>query len=62
MKTEPALELYNKLLTKLKNDYDENKIQDGIFGAMMDVSLVNDGPVTIMIESKDGNIVSANGM
>ena len=62
MKTEPALELYTKFLTKLKNDYDESKICDGVFGAMMDVSLVNDGPVTIMIESKDGNIVSTNGM
>ena len=28
------------------------KVETGIFGAMMDVSLVNDGPVTIIIESK----------
>jgi D-aminoacyl-tRNA deacylase len=28
-----------------------NKIKNGIFGAMMDVSLINDGPVTIIIES-----------
>ena len=28
------------------------KVETGIFGAMMDVQLINDGPVTIIIESK----------
>jgi D-aminoacyl-tRNA deacylase len=28
------------------------KVETGIFGAMMDVSLTNDGPVTLIIESK----------
>lgn len=28
------------------------QVETGIFGAMMDVSLVNDGPVTIIVESK----------
>ena len=28
------------------------KVSEGIFGAMMDVELLNDGPVTIIIESK----------
>ncbi|RNF40967.1 D-aminoacyl-tRNA deacylase [Planococcus salinus] len=27
-------------------------VEEGVFGAMMDVSLVNDGPVTIVVESK----------
>ncbi|EIM07918.1 D-tyrosyl-tRNA(Tyr) deacylase [Planococcus antarcticus DSM 14505] len=27
-------------------------VETGIFGAMMDVQLVNDGPVTILVESK----------
>lgn len=27
-------------------------VETGVFGAMMDVSLINDGPVTITIESK----------
>ncbi|HSI66853.1 MAG TPA: D-aminoacyl-tRNA deacylase [Planococcus sp. (in: firmicutes)] len=34
----------------------ENKglaVQTGIFGAMMDVELINDGPVTIIVESKN---------
>ena len=29
------------------------KVETGIFGAMMDVELINRGPVTIMIESKE---------
>jgi D-tyrosyl-tRNA(Tyr) deacylase len=29
------------------------KIQTGRFGAMMDVALINDGPVTITIDSKN---------
>ena len=43
----PLWELLNhKLLDEGLN------VQTGIFGAMMDVKLVNDGPVTIIIESK----------
>ena len=29
------------------------RVETGMFGAMMDVSLVNDGPVTILVESKE---------
>lgn len=29
------------------------KVETGVFGAMMDVELVNDGPVTIWIDSRD---------
>jgi len=28
-------------------------VETGVFGAMMDVSLINDGPVTIIIDTKD---------
>lgn len=28
------------------------KVEEGVFGAMMDVELVNDGPVTMIVESK----------
>ncbi|HLS71575.1 MAG TPA: D-aminoacyl-tRNA deacylase [Chitinophagaceae bacterium] len=31
----------------------KNKVQEGIFGADMDVHLVNDGPVTIIIDAQD---------
>lgn len=33
-------------------------VKYGVFGAMMDVALVNDGPVTIMLESRDGAILA----
>lgn len=41
-----AQQMYNGLLQTLKEEYAADKIFDGEFGAMMDVSLVNDGPVT----------------
>jgi D-aminoacyl-tRNA deacylase len=53
MKSQPAQDLYIQFLSQLKQDYElEGKILDGKFGAMMDVALVNDGPVTIIIESE----------
>ncbi|XP_026272708.1 D-aminoacyl-tRNA deacylase [Frankliniella occidentalis] len=44
-------EFYNSFLDILKKLYDPNKIKDGQFGAMMQVSIQNDGPVTLDIES-----------
>ena len=46
---EPLYESFCKRLEQLG----VAKVQTGIFGAMMDVSLINDGPVTLIIESKD---------
>lgn len=40
--------LYNQFVEKLRNY--NLKVETGIFGAMMDVKLVNQGPVTLMIE------------
>jgi D-aminoacyl-tRNA deacylase len=51
MKSIPAEEMYKNFLNMLKSSYEDDKIQDGVFGAMMDVALVNDGPVTILIDS-----------
>jgi D-tyrosyl-tRNA(Tyr) deacylase len=51
MKNAQAQEMYNRFLEMLKSNYEPDKIKDGVFGAMMDVALVNDGPVTIVIES-----------
>ncbi|KAL7466003.1 hypothetical protein ACHAXS_006303 [Conticribra weissflogii] len=53
MKADLAQELYQQFLALLGNGYEGNKVFDGKFGAMMDVGLVNDGPVTIMIESRN---------
>jgi D-tyrosyl-tRNA(Tyr) deacylase len=51
MKAIPAKKMYEKFLDTLKTNYNPEKIKDGVFGAMMDVALVNDGPVTIVIDS-----------
>ena len=47
-----AIPIYEKFLTKIALDL-EKDIQNGVFGADMKVSLVNDGPVTIIIDSKN---------
>ena len=46
-----AIPLYEKLITQLQIDLGKT-IATGIFGADMKVSLLNDGPVTICIDSK----------
>jgi D-aminoacyl-tRNA deacylase len=46
-----AIPLYEQCI-KMFETLLEKKIQKGIFGADMKVSLVNDGPVTICIDSK----------
>lgn len=51
-KPELAVPMYEKIIKQLENDTNK-KIQTGIFGADMKVSLLNDGPVTIWIDSKN---------
>ncbi|XP_070491047.1 D-aminoacyl-tRNA deacylase [Chironomus tepperi] len=48
---ERAKEMYDQLLATLGKDHNPDKIKDGVFGAMMNVQIFNDGPVTIEIES-----------
>lgn len=48
---EKAVPMYEEFLSKIQIETN-NKIQAGIFGADMKVALVNDGPVTILIDSK----------
>lgn len=47
-----AIPLYELFKDQLKQNGIKN-IQEGIFGAMMEVCLINDGPVTITIDSKN---------
>ncbi|MDH7445198.1 D-aminoacyl-tRNA deacylase [Aquimarina sp. 2201CG14-23] len=47
-----AIPLYEKFVTKLESDL-KKKVGTGIFGADMKVSLLNDGPVTIIIDTKN---------
>ncbi len=49
---EIAQSLYEKFLTEMRRLIDVQKVQSGVFRAMMDVELVNDGPVTLIVESK----------
>jgi D-tyrosyl-tRNA(Tyr) deacylase len=48
---EIAIPLYERLVKKI-SDLTGKVIATGEFGAMMDVSLINDGPVTIIIDTK----------
>ena len=47
-----AIPLYEKMIERLSMNLDK-KIATGIFGADMKVSLLNDGPVTITIDTKN---------
>ena len=60
MKSESARSMYTQFLELLREGYEENKILDGEFGKMMDVMLVNDGPVTLVIDSRE-ELNDANG-
>lgn len=51
-KPEFAVPMYEKFVQSLEKDFNK-KVQTGIFGADMKVSLLNDGPVTIVIDSKN---------
>lgn len=48
---EDAEPLYEHFVGRLRERLGSEKVQTGIFGAMMEVTIVNDGPVTIVIES-----------
>ena len=47
-----AIPLYEKFVERIKEHLGEEKIKTGIFGAMMKVKIINDGPVTVIVESK----------
>ena len=51
-KADIAIPIYQKMITQLEIDLGK-KIYTGEFGADMKVSLLNDGPVTIIIDSKN---------
>ena len=50
-KPEIALPLYEKFIKTLQ-ETSQKPIKMGVFGAMMQIHLVNDGPITIFIDSK----------
>ena len=50
---ELANDLYLKFCERVKVNLGSEKVKTGIFGTMMTVKIFNEGPVTIMVESKD---------
>ena len=50
LKADISQTMYERFLSKIRESY---PVQDGEFGAMMQVDLVNDGPVTLVIDSQD---------
>lgn len=53
MNPDEAIKLFEYFKDELKKS--QLKIESGIFGADMKISLVNDGPVTIVMDSKTKN-------
>jgi D-aminoacyl-tRNA deacylase len=51
-KPETAIPLYEKFNLKLSEELG-SPVKTGIFGAMMEVQLINDGPVTIIMDTKN---------
>lgn len=51
-KPEYAIPMYESFVQSLEKEFGK-KVQTGIFGADMKVNLLNDGPVTILIDSKN---------
>ena len=51
-KPDIATPLYEKFIMQLESDL-AKKVATGVFGADMKVSLLNDGPVTIVIDTKN---------
>ena len=49
---EQAEPLYKEFVSQLKNE-SAVSVQSGVFGANMQVDIVNDGPVTIIMDSKN---------
>ncbi|KAF8058089.1 dtd [Scenedesmus sp. PABB004] len=51
MPPDRAREVYAGLVERVRAAYAPDRVCDGVFGAMMDVALINDGPVTFVLDS-----------
>ncbi|KAJ3167463.1 D-tyrosyl-tRNA(Tyr) deacylase [Geranomyces variabilis] len=51
-KSDMSKDMYMGFLEKLGTAHKPERIQDGRFGAMMNVNIQNDGPVTILLDSR----------
>ena len=60
MSGDPAKDYYYQFLSQLRQDHHEEMIKDGRFGAMMEVNINNDGPVTLELESSPPEVKKAD--
>lgn len=51
-----ARDFYERFVEMVKGAHAPELVKDGVFGAKMDVSLVNDGPVTVIVDSNERKI------
>ncbi|KAH9843139.1 D-Tyr tRNAtyr deacylase-like domain-containing protein [Rhodofomes roseus] len=61
MGTEAGRQMYASFLDKMQALYKPDKIKSGRFGAMMNVSLTNEGPVTFTLDSRKFEYVNERG-
>ena len=54
-KSEIAIPLYERMISRLEKDLGK-KIKTGLFGADMQVDILNDGPVTILVDTKQKDL------
>uniref|UniRef100_A0A0K0CZ22 D-aminoacyl-tRNA deacylase n=1 Tax=Angiostrongylus cantonensis TaxID=6313 RepID=A0A0K0CZ22_ANGCA len=55
MNPQDASVFYGRFMDKLRSSYLPENVQDGRFASMMNVEIVNEGPVTITLDSKIRN-------
>jgi D-tyrosyl-tRNA(Tyr) deacylase len=51
---EEAEKLYETFANTMRLNLGQDRVATGVFRAMMDIELVNDGPVTVTVASKNG--------
>lgn len=62
-KSAPAVkgkELYDSFISQVRSLYREDRVKDGVFQAMMDVGLINDGPVGVDYRCEDEAVRKPN--
>ncbi len=57
---EEAEPLYNRFVARMRDLLGEKRVVTGEFGAMMEVMIANEGPVTILIESQPSHTTTRN--
>ncbi|CXI46022.1 D-tyrosyl-tRNA(Tyr) deacylase, putative [Plasmodium berghei] len=51
-----ALIMFNKIVNEFIKEYKKDKIKTGKFGCYMHIEAINDGPISIIVDSHDVNL------